>query len=79
MTNTLIVNAQKRKGYSIKFHTAISKVSEHIIGFIFMDDTDLGEYDFKLSIDTINDIAERMQRSINQSEGTLKATEGAPT
>ena len=60
-----MVNAQRRKGYGIKFHTTISKVLEYIIGFIFMDDTDLGEYNFKLSIDTIDDIAKRMQRSID--------------
>ena len=71
-----MVNVQIRKDYGIKFHTTISKVLEYIIGFIFVDDTDLSKCNFKSSIDTIDNVAERMQRSIDQWERTLKATGG---
>jgi len=65
VTITLMVNVQRRKGYGIKFHTAISNISEYTIGFIFVDNTDLGECNFKSYIDIIDNVAERMQRSID--------------
>ena len=54
----------------------ISKIKDHIIGFIFVDDVDLEEGNLKSSSDTFNKVVERMQVLIDKWEESLKVTGG---
>ena len=50
----------------MKFIIAISKESDHTIGFIFVDDTNLGEGNLRLTLDSFDKVAKRVQLAINQ-------------
>ena len=54
-----------RKGFGVKFITVISKEPDHIIGFIFVDNTDLEEGNLRSTLDSFDKVAERMQLAIN--------------
>ena len=55
-----MVEVQRKKEYGVKFLLAISKELDYIIGFIFIDVTDLGEGNLQTNNDSIDKIAERM-------------------
>ena len=61
-----MVLVQRKKEYEIKLLTAISKKKDHMIGFIFIDSTDLGEGNLRPNLDTFEDLSSRMQVAINQ-------------
>ena len=44
----------------MKFITVISKQSDHIINFIFINDMDLGEGNLRPSMDSFEEVAEKM-------------------
>ena len=67
----------REKGHGAKFCSLISGNITHIVGYAFVDDTDLVTFEmFEESI-TLDDITEKMQDSIDLWEGGLKATGGA--
>ena len=63
--NILIVNVQKKKGYGIKFITVISKRQEYLFGFIFIDDTNLREWNLRPLNDTFEELCHKIQKAIN--------------
>ena len=64
-------------GHSITFKSPISKVTDNLVGFAFVDDTDLVEGDLTSTDLTYSDIHKKMQEGINRWEGGLKTTGGA--
>ena len=44
----------------MKFIAAILKESDHIIGFIFVNDIDLREGNLRLTLDSFDEVAKRM-------------------
>lgn len=59
------------------FEEAISGERHHIVGFAFVDDTDIIDVDMRDDKRTLEDAAESMQTAIHRWEGGLKATGGA--
>ena len=55
----------------------MSKITDQVMLFVFVDDTDLVEGNLRSTTDDLEEVTERMQNSINFWEGSLKATEGA--
>ena len=64
--NAPMVEEQRKKGFGVKFNSAISKYSAHIVGFVLVDDADLGEGNLRPSNDSLEEVEDRMQRSIDQ-------------
>jgi len=58
--NTLIANVQRKAGFGVKFIAPISKAKDYIIGFIFIDNTNLGEGNLKSSNDTFDKVVEHI-------------------
>ncbi len=56
---------------------AISGKRHHIVGFAFVDDTDIIDIDMRDDKRTLDEAAESMQQAIHRWEGGLKATGGA--
>ena len=77
VVNAPMIEVQRKKGFGVKFHSAISKDPAHVVGFVLVDDADLGEGNLRPSNDSLEDVADRMQRSIDQWEGSLKTSGGA--
>ena len=59
------------------FVEPISKLEHHIVGYAYVDDTDLIEMDLREEYRTLEEAAEAMQEAIHRWEGGLKATGGA--
>ena len=57
--------------------TAISKQHSHIVGYSYVDDTDLLQIDMRDKTITIGQTLEKMQEAINRWEGGLKMSGGA--
>lgn len=61
-------------GHGISFEEPLSKITDNIVGFAFMDDTDLVSGDLTLIDLTFDDVANSMQEAIDRWEGRFKAT-----
>ena len=48
LTNALMVDSQRKKGFGVKFATTISKTTDQVIGFIFVDDSHLVKGNLRL-------------------------------
>ena len=77
LISTPLLNMLRVKGNGAKFISPMSKELSHIVGFAFVDDTDL--ITFNMQIDNVDwdDITTQMQEAINRWEGGLKTTGGA--
>ena len=53
-------DVQRKKGFGVKFITAISKIADQVIGFIFVDDADLVEGNLKSTIENFEEVVERI-------------------
>ena len=77
LNNAPMVDVHRKKGIGVEFTTSISKIAVQIIGFMFVDDTNLVEGILRSTKENFEEVAERMQNSINCWECSLKATGGA--
>ena len=59
------------------FKEPISNICHHIVGYAFVDDTDLIELEMDNDTRTLEEAVEAMQEAIHRWEGGLKATGGA--
>jgi hypothetical protein len=59
------------------FIEPISKKSSHLVGYAFVDDTDLVQFDLRDPQETEEEMLDKMQDAISRWEGGLKATGGA--
>ena len=57
-TNTSMVSIQRKKAFVVKCISIISKVSVKLIGFVFVDVTDLGEGNLRPTNDLFEEIEE---------------------
>ena len=65
------------KGHGAKFVVPLSKELTLIVGFVFVDDTDLITFDMFDEEKSWDDLTSCMQEAINRWEGGLKTTGGA--
>ena len=59
----------KQKGRGVKYQTVISKEPSSFIGFIFLDDADLGEGELSSSCAQIEEVFKYTQEWIDTWEG----------
>jgi hypothetical protein len=75
--STPLLNMLRTAGNGGHFIEQISKKQSHTVGYAFVDDTDLIQFDSRHPEMTENDTLDQMQDCINRWEGGLKATGGA--
>ena len=63
--------------HGVHFEAPLSKEKYNIIGFAYVDDTDLVEGNLTNMEFSIEEVMDNMQEAINRWEGGLKATGGA--
>jgi hypothetical protein len=71
-----ILNAHGRKRHSAKFVCPITKLGKHLLGILFVDDTDLLHIDLTNN-ETIDEVHMTIQVSVNSWGNLLIATGGA--
>ena len=67
----------RTRGHGIKYQTPLSFEKDELVGFAFVDDTDLVEGDLKIANLDIADLFHDMQETIDCWEGGVKTTDGA--
>jgi hypothetical protein len=72
-----LLNMLRAANNGLFLQSSIAREHSHIVGFAFVDDTDLPTADFRQDNITIGDIFRKMQDGIDRWEGGLKATGGA--
>jgi hypothetical protein len=72
-----LLDMLRQAGNGAFFISPISKKTSHLVGYAFVDDTDLVQFDARDSSLSEEDSLDRMQDAINRWEGGLKATGGA--
>ena len=77
LISTPLLNMLREMDNGGHFETAISKQRSHIVGYSYVDDTDLLQVDLRDSTITIEQTIANMQETINRWEGGLKVTGGA--
>ena len=75
--STPLLNMLRAAGNGAKFTAPISKASNLVVAFAFVDDTDLIAYNINGESTTCEEIMAMMQQSIDRWEGGLKGTGGA--
>ncbi len=75
--STPLLNMLREAGNGGYFVEPISKKISHSVGYAFVDDTDLVQFDARDQNMSTEEVMEKMQDSINRWEGGLKATGGA--
>ena len=74
--STVLFLALKQKNYGGAFHAPITRMLTQMAGFAYVDDTDLIQTK-RLASDSIEDIVDELQGSLDVWQGTLRATGGA--
>jgi hypothetical protein len=74
--STPLLNMLRAAGNGGYFTQPISQEISHSVGYSFVDDTDLLQYDSRDENATIDETMEKMQSTIDRWEGGLKATGG---
>ena len=77
LISTPLLNMLRAKGNGAKFVSPISHEHTHIVGFAFVDDTDLITFDMEMNTVDWDEITHKMQEAIDRWEGGLKSTGGA--
>ena len=72
-----LIEMMRTRGHGIKYQTPLSYEKDELVGFAFVDDTDLVEGDLKIANLDIADLFEDMQETIDCWEGGVKTTGGA--
>jgi hypothetical protein len=76
VTSITMIEAHKRKGHGIHLEGPITGTKLHLVGTLFMDDTDLEHFD-KNKVETVAEVHDALQRSIHNWGKILIATTGA--
>jgi hypothetical protein len=71
-----MIQAHKRKGHGVHLECPITKTALHLVGTLFVDDTDLEHFDMT-KIETVTEAHDTLQRSIHNWGKILIATGGA--
>ena len=71
-----LLKIMREQGYGTFFKTAISGLEIRLVGYAFVDDTDLIQ-SAKNSSESIESVIKEMQSAIDLWEGLIKATGGA--
>jgi hypothetical protein len=77
IVSTVLLDMLRAKGNGGHFTTAISNRRSHSVGYAFVDDTDLIQYNSRDKAMTVDETMQHMQETIDRWEGGLKATGGA--
>jgi hypothetical protein len=64
-TSMAMINAHKRKGHGIRLTSPITKAAIHLVGTLFVDDTDLEPFNMN-KVETITAVHEALQQSIHK-------------
>ena len=75
--STPLLNMLRKAGNGAKFVSPMSKEYTHLVGFAFVDDTDLLSFDMASNNVQWDFIGNQMQEAIDRWEGGLKSTGGA--
>jgi hypothetical protein len=75
--STPLLNMLQEAGNSGYFIEPISKTLSHFVGYAFVDNTDLIQFDARDQNMSTEEVMDKMQDAINRWEGGLKATGGA--
>jgi hypothetical protein len=75
--STPLLNMLRSAGNGGYFISPISKKTSQIVGYSFVDDTDLLQYDARDPKMTVDETMDNMQSAIDRWEGGLKTTGGA--
>jgi hypothetical protein len=75
--STPLLNMIRAAGNGGYFIEAISKSLSHLVGYAFVDDTDLIQFDARDRNMSLEEVMDKMQDSINRWEGGLITTGGA--
>ena len=76
VVSTPVFNMLRSLGFGAHLKATISGARLEFVGFAFVDDADLVEI-ARSTVETVQDVAERMQGSLTAWEGGLRATGGA--
>ena len=77
LISTPLLNMLRNKGYGGRFLSPITLENTNLVGFVFVDDSDLILLDMIDGSIGFEEIAEKMQEAINLWESGLKTTGGA--
>ena len=72
-----LLNMLRAKGHGAKCVSSISQELTHVVGFAFVDDSDLITFDMFEEEKSWDELQDCMQEAINRWEGGLKTTGGA--
>ena len=75
--STPLLNMMRKAGHGGHFKSPITKESFHFVGYAYVDDTDLVEFNALDPNITIDEVMANMQQALDRWEGGLKATGGA--
>ena len=72
-----LLEMMRTAGHGIKYKAPLSNTEDNLVGFAFVDDTDIVEGDLRSAELSIDDVMQCMQEAVDRWEGGLKATGGA--
>jgi hypothetical protein len=75
--STVLLDMLRKAGNGGHFTTPISNLQSHSVGYAFVDDTDLIQFDSRDRTMSVDETMQKMQETIDRWEGGLKATGGA--
>jgi hypothetical protein len=73
VTSMAMINPHKRKGHGVHLTSPITKAAIHLVGTLFVDDTDLEHFDMN-KVKTITAVHKALQQSIHKWGLLLIAT-----
>ncbi len=76
MTSIVMINAHKRKDHGVHLVCTLSNGTLHVIGLLFVDDTDLKHLNMN-KVEMVAEAHEELQKSISNWGKVLLATGGA--
>jgi hypothetical protein len=77
LVSTPLLNMMRKADNGAHLLSAIGREEAHIVGYAFVDDTDLVQFDQRDIRLTATEVMQEMQEGIDRWEGGLKATGGA--
>lgn len=75
--STPLLEMMRTAGHGVRYRTPISYEQDQLVGFAFVDDTDIATGDLRMGQLDIDDVFDAMQEAIDCWEGGLKTTGGA--
>jgi hypothetical protein len=76
VTSIMMIQAHKRMGHGVHLECPITKTALHLVGTLFVDDTDLEHFDIT-KMEMVTEAHNALQRSIHNWGKILIATGGA--